>query len=137
WLMSIFIVIGGLVFNIGNLSGAGLGTDSMFGLEPRIGGAITAVIAIGLFLYRRAGRAMDRLVVVLGFVMIALTVYVAISSSPPVGTALRNVDSPDTINSFMITTLIGVTIGGYITYSGAHRLIDSNVTGHESSGTIT
>lgn len=137
WLMSIFIVIGGLVFNIGNLSGAGLGTDSMFGLEPRIGGAITAVLAIGLFLYRRAGRAMDRLVVALGFVMIALTVYVAISSSPPVGTALKNVVLPDTINFFMITTLIGGTIGGYITYSGAHRLIDSNVTGPESSGTIT
>src|SRR5918997_2069965 len=89
--MAALLLLGGLVFNVGNVSGAGLGTDAMFGLDPRVGGAVSALIAIGIFLSKRAGLAMDRIVVVLGLVMIALTAYVAISSGPPVGEALKNV----------------------------------------------
>lgn len=137
WLMTVIIVIGGLVFNIGNVSGAGLGTDAMLGLDPTIGGAVTAVIAIAIFLSKRAGVAMDRIVVFLGLVMIALTTYVAIVSSPPVGEAMRNAVLPDDISFLIITTLIGGTIGGYITFSGAHRLVDSGVVGPDSVREIT
>ena len=129
WVMAAFLLIGGLVFNIGNVSGAGLGTDAMFGLDPEIGGGLSALIAIGVFLSRRAGVAVDRIVVVLGLVMIALTAYVAITSGPPVGEALRNVVLPEEIDVLAITTLVGGTIGGYIVYAGAHRLLDSGVTG--------
>jgi Mn2+/Fe2+ NRAMP family transporter len=48
WLMSLLIVVGGLVFNIGNVAGTGLGTDAMFGLDPTIGGILSAAIAIAL-----------------------------------------------------------------------------------------
>lgn len=137
WLMSVIIVIGGLVFNIGNVSGAGLGTDAMLGLDPRVGGAISAAIAIAIFLSKRAGVAMDRIVVVLGLVMITLTTYVAITSSPPVGEAMRNAVLPDDISFLVITTLIGGTIGGYITFSGAHRLVDSGVVGPGAVREIT
>lgn len=137
WLMTVIIVIGGLVFNIGNVSGAGLGTDAMLGLDPTIGGALTALIAIGIFMSRRAGVAMDRIVVFLGLLMIALTLYVAITSSPPVGEALRNAVVPEEVDFLIITTLIGGTIGGYITFSGAHRLIDSGVVGRDAVGEIT
>jgi Mn2+/Fe2+ NRAMP family transporter len=85
WAMAALLLLGGLVFNVGNVSGAGLGTDAMLGLDPRIGGALSALIAIGIFLSKRAGLAMDRVVVVLGLVMISLTTYVAVSSGPPVG----------------------------------------------------
>jgi Mn2+/Fe2+ NRAMP family transporter len=129
WVMAGFLLIGGLVFNIGNVSGAGLGTDAMFGLDPRIGGGISALIAIGIFLSKRAGVAVDRIVVVLGLVMILLTAYVAITSGPPVGRALRNVVLPEQVDFLAITTLVGGTIGGYIVYAGAHRLLDSGVTG--------
>ena len=64
--------MGGLVFNIGNIGGTALGTNAMFGLDVKIGGAISAVIAIGIFLSKRAGVAMDRIVVVLGLLMIAM-----------------------------------------------------------------
>lgn len=137
WFMSLLIVVGGLVFNIGNVSGAGLGTDAMLGLDPKIGGAISAAIAIGIFLSRRANVAMDRVVVGLGVVMIALTVYVALTSGPPVGEALRNAVLPTEVDFLVITTLIGGTIGGYITYSGAHRLVDSGVVGPDQVRDIT
>jgi Mn2+/Fe2+ NRAMP family transporter len=137
WVMAAFLLIGGLVFNIGNVAGAGLGFDAMLGLDPRIGGAISAVIAIGIFLSRRAGVAVDRIVVVLGLVMIALTAYIAITSGPPVGQALRNVVLPEEVSFLAITTLVGGTIGGYIVYAGAHRLLDSGVTGREHVRDIT
>ena len=129
WAMAALLVVGGFVFNVGNVAGAGLGTDAMFGLDPRIGGALSAALAIGIFLSKRAGVAMDRIVVVLGAVMILLTGYVAIASGPPVGTALKNVVLPEEVSFLAITTLIGGTIGGYITYAGAHRLLDSGVQG--------
>jgi Mn2+/Fe2+ NRAMP family transporter len=137
WVMAGFLLLGGLVFNVGNVSGAGLGTDAMFGLDPKIGGALSAVIAIGVFLSKRAGVAVDRIVVVLGLLMIALTTYVAITSGPPVGQALKNVVLPDEISFLAITTLVGGTIGGYIVYAGAHRLIDSHVTGPHHVRDIT
>ena len=129
WAMAGLLLLGGLVFNVGNVSGAGLGTDAMLGLDPRVGGVLSALIAIGIFLSRRAGLAMDRIVVALGLVMIALTAYVAVSSGPPVGGALRNTVLPEQVSFLAITTLIGGTIGGYIVYAGAHRLLDSGVSG--------
>lgn len=127
--MSALLFAGGLGFTIGNVSGTGLGTDAMIGLDPRLGGALSAVVAIGIFLSRRAGIAMDRMVIVLGTVIVLLTGYVAIISDPPVGQALRNVVLPSHADFLVITTLIGGTIGGYIMYAGAHRLLDSGVSG--------
>lgn len=142
WFMSLLIVAGGLVFNVGNVAGTGLGTDAMFGMDPTLGGALSAAVAIAIFLSRRAGLAMDRIVIALGVVMIGLTAYVAITSGPPVGEALTNTVAPETVDFLAITTLIGGTVGGYITYSGAHRLVDSGVTGPErirdiSRGSVT
>jgi Mn2+/Fe2+ NRAMP family transporter len=137
WVMAGFLLIGGLVFNIGNVSGAGLGTDAMFGLDPKIGGALSALIAIGIFLSKKAGVAVDRIVVVLGLAMIVLTAYIAITSGPPVGQALKNVVLPEQVDFLAITTLVGGTIGGYIVYAGAHRLLDSGVSGPEHVRDIT
>jgi len=127
--MSALLFAGGLVFTIGNVAGTGLGTDAIIGLDPRLGGALSSVVAIGIFLSRRAGVAMDRMVIALGTVIILLTGYVAITSDPPVGQALRNVVLPSHADFLVITTLIGGTIGGYIMYAGAHRLLDSGVSG--------
>ncbi len=129
--MAALVVFGGLVFNIGNVSGTALGLDALFGLDVKIGGAVSALIAIGIFLSRRAGAAMDRIVVALGGAMILLTLYVTIASSPPVGAALRQSVLPEQVDFLAITTLIGGTVGGYITYAGAHRMIDSGVSGPE------
>jgi Mn2+/Fe2+ NRAMP family transporter len=136
YLLAGLVVLGGLVFNIGNIAGTGLGTDAMLGLDPRIGAVASALIAIAIFLVKRAGAALDKIVVVLGGVMILLTGYVALTSAPPVGEALRQSVLPEQIDVLVITTLIGGTVGGYITYAGAHRLLDSNLTGAENADRI-
>ncbi len=125
-------VFGGLVFNIGNIAGTSLGLEALFGLDVKVGGCISALIAIGVFLVRRAGVAMDRLVVGLGVLMLALTTFVAIKTKPPVGDALLQSVAPDTVEFLAITTLIGGTVGGYIVYAGAHRLVDNGVRGAEN-----
>ncbi|MGB0099298.1 MAG: NRAMP family divalent metal transporter [Nocardioides sp.] len=137
YLLAGLVVIGGLVFNIGNVAGSGLGTDAMLGIDPRLGGAISALIAIGIFLSHQAGVALDRVVVALGLVMIVTTLVIAITSRPPVGDALRNVVAPEQFDFVAVTTIIGGTVGGYITYAGAHRLLDSGTTGPENVRDIT
>ncbi len=131
YVLAAFVVAGGLVFNIGNIAGSGLGADAMLGVDPIVGGAVSAALAIGIFLSRRAGIALDRVVVVLGIVMILAATAMTLTSSPPVGEAMRNVVLPDTFDFVAVTTVIGGTVGGYITYAGAHRLLDSGRTGVE------
>ena len=137
WVLTALVVLGGLVFNIGNVAGAGLGLDALLGLDTRWGAALSALLAVAIFLSRAAGAALDRIVVVLGLVMIVMTAYVAVVSDPPVGAALRNVVAPETVDPLAITTLIGGTVGGYITYAGAHRLVDAGVTGPENLRSIS
>lgn len=136
-LLAVLVVIGGLFFNIGNIGGTGLGLNALAGLDPKWGGLLSALFAIGLFLSRRAGAAFDRLVIVAGTAMISLTIYVAFVSSPPVGEALRQAVFPDTIDFATITTIVGGTVGGYITYAGAHRLLDKGMTGPENLGAVS
>jgi Mn2+/Fe2+ NRAMP family transporter len=137
WVLAALVLIGGFVFNIGNVGGTGLGLNAMLGLDAKIGGAVSAVIAIAIFLSKRAGVALDRIVVLLGVLMIGMTAYVAIVSQPPLGEALRSFVLPDTVDFLSITTLIGGTVGGYITYAGAHRMLESGVTGPENVKPIT
>ena len=66
-----------------------------------------------------------------------LTTYVAFVSKPPVGDALRSAVLPDTIDWLVITTLVGGTVGGYITYAGAHRMLDSGQTGLENVKSVS
>ncbi|WP_328527300.1 divalent metal cation transporter [Nocardioides sp. NBC_00368] len=129
--LATLIVIGGLAFNIGNIAGAGLGLNALLGLDPKVGGLLSALLAIGIFMYKRAGRVVDVVVLALGLLMIGLTLFVAIASQPPVGDALRQTFAPDTLNFATITTIVGGTVGGYITYAGAHRYLDSGLVGAE------
>ncbi len=131
YVLAVLIVIGGLVFNIGNIGGAGLGLNVLLGLDVKVGAVISAAIAIAIFLIKRAGIVMDRVVIVAGIAMIILTVIVAIVAQPPIGDALRQTVLPDTIDFATITTIVGGTVGGYIVYSGAHKLLDSGNAGPE------
>ncbi len=137
YLLAAFVVVGGLVFNIGNIAGSGLGVDAMMGIDPRIGGALSALLAIGIFLSKRAGLALDRVVVGLGLLMIIATAAIAVTSNPPVGEALVSVVRPDQFDFLAVTTIIGGTVGGYITYAGAHRMLDAGRTGPEHVKEIT
>src|SRR5690606_3507680 len=81
--------------------------------------------------------AMDRLAVALGACLILLTLYIAISSQPPVAEAMLRSLSPSRIDALSIVTIVGGTVGGYITFAGAHRLVDAGVHGRGAVGEVT
>lgn len=135
--LSIFIVIGGLAFNIGNIAGTGLGLNAMLGISPIVGSVISALIAIMIFVIKEAEKAMDRVTQVAGFMMIILMFYVAIKTQPPLGEALANTVMPAEIDMFAIVTLVGGTVGGYITFAGGHRLLDAGIKGPDALPQIT
>lgn len=135
--LAVLVALGGLAFNIGNIAGTGLGLNALAGIDVKTGAAVSAAIAIALFLSREAGRAMDRFAQLLGFVMIALTIYVVISARPPVAEAALRTVAPLAIDPLSIVTIVGGTVGGYITFAGAHRLLDAGVHGRESLRQVT
>ncbi|MCY7763185.1 divalent metal cation transporter [Bacillus spizizenii] len=137
YFIAILVVLGGLAFNIGNIGGAGLGLQVLFGITPETGALISAVVAILIFLIKEAGKAMDRFTQIAGFAMIILTLYVAITSAPPVGQAVANTFAPEQISIFAIVTLVGGTVGGYITFAGGHRLLDAGIKGKEAIPQVT
>ncbi|WP_170109694.1 NRAMP family divalent metal transporter [Melghirimyces profundicolus] len=133
-LIAILIVIGGLAFNIGNVAGAGLGLNVLFGISPVTGAVIAGILAIIVFSLKDAGKAMDIVTQFLGIVMLVMVGYVMVTTSPPAGDALVKAIAPDHYGTLLLPmiTLVGGTVGGYITFAGGHRLIDAGVTGKEN-----
>lgn len=135
YLVAFLIVVGGLVFNIGNVGGGALGFNTLLGIPTNVGYILSGVLAIVIFLLKNAKAAMDTVTKVLGAIMIIVIFVVIIVVKPPVGDALKNtfIPSAGVTNLFpAIITLLGGTVGGYITFAGAHRLIDAGITKKEN-----
>ena len=135
YLLAFMIVLGGLVFNIGNVGGCALGFNTLLGIPNSVGYILSGICAILVFLSKNAGSVMDRLTKILGAIMIVVIFIVILVVQPPVGSALKNTFVPEAgvTNLFpAIITLLGGTVGGYITFAGAHRLIDAGITGEDN-----
>lgn len=140
YVVSFLIVAGGLVFNIGNVGGGALGFNTLLGIPQSVGYFLAGGVAIVVFLLKNAMKAMDTLTKVLGGIMIVVIFVVIVIVRPPLGTALRETFLPQASMSDIfpaVLTLLGGTVGGYITFAGAHRLIDAGITKKENLGEIT
>lgn len=135
--LAAIISIGGFAFCIGNISGAALGLNVLFGLNIKIGAVIACFVGILIFSSKEAGKAMDTFAKVLGGVGIVLVGYVACRTHPPVGEMVVRTFSPTKFEFLPFITLVGGTVGGYITFAGGHRLIDAGITGEENLKEIT
>lgn len=131
------VALGGLAFNIGNIAGAALGINVLVGIDVKVAAIISAVIAIIIFLSKQMGAAMDKFAKVLGFLMIVVVTYVAFITKPPIGEAVVRTFVPQDFSFMALITLVGGTVGGYITFAGGHRLIDGGITGKENIKEIT
>lgn len=135
YFVSFMIVLGGLVFNIGNVGGGALGFNTLLGIPTEAGYILAGVLAIVVFLLKNAKSAMDTLTKVLGGLMILVIFVVIVIVKPPVGDALKNTFLPSAgVTDLVpaILTLLGGTVGGYITFAGAHRLVDAGITGERN-----
>src|SRR5438045_598728 len=114
--LAAMISLGGLVFNIGNIAGCGLGLNALTGIPVTTGAAISCFVALGIFWYKEAGQLMDTFTKILGLIMIGITLYIAVVSKPPVAEALYRTVWPMKIEVLKIITLVGGTVGGYISF---------------------
>src|SRR5476651_266235 len=93
YFVSFLVFLGGMAFNIGNIAGAGLGLNVLFGVSVGQGAVMSAIIAIGIFIYRESGKAMDAFAKTMGMLKILLALFIAYMSKPPlVEAALRSVN---------------------------------------------
>jgi Mn2+/Fe2+ NRAMP family transporter len=134
YLITGLIVIGGLAFNIGNIGGCGLGLEVLTGLNPKLGAVISCLLALFIFWMKEAGDLLDRFTKILGLVMMALTLFIALSSNPPVYEAITHSFMPTVFSAKSVVTLVGGTVGGYICFAGGHRLLDAGYAGTASLG---
>ncbi|MFC1223213.1 NRAMP family divalent metal transporter [Pedobacter sp. BG31] len=132
YFISFLVFLGGLAFNIGNIAGAGLGLNVLFGIGVGQGAVISAIMAIGIFIYKEAGKAMDVFAKTMGLIKIVLALIIAYTSSPPLAEAALRAVNPTQFSFAAVLTIVGGTVGGYITFSGAHRLLDARQTGIEN-----
>jgi Mn2+/Fe2+ NRAMP family transporter len=123
------VVLGGLAFNIGNIGGCGLGLNALTGMNMNAAALLSAGLAIAIFWVKEAGVLMDIFVKLLGVLLLGLTAYVAFAAQVPVGEAIVQTFWPEKIDALAIVTLVGGTVGGYISFAGAHRLLDAGVHG--------
>lgn len=131
YFIAILVSIGGLVFNIGNVGGGATGLNVMFGLPIKAGTIISGAIGILIFLSKDAKAGMDKMTKYLGTIMILVVLFVAFKSKPPVGEAVASLARVSEAPSLVLPliTLLGGSCGGYITFSGAHRLLDAGYAG--------
>ena len=139
YFVAFLVALGGLVFNIGNVGGSALGFNALLGIPKMAGYFISGGVAITIFLLKNATKAMDMLTKVLGGCMIVVIFIVILIVKPPIGLAVKDTFVPsESISNLIpaILTLLGGTVGGYITFSGAHRLIDAKITKEENLSEI-
>jgi Mn2+/Fe2+ NRAMP family transporter len=132
YFISLLVFLGGMAFNIGNIAGAGLGLNVLFGVSVGQGAIMSAIVAIGIFVYKESGKAMDLFAKCMGCLKIALALYVAYISNPPLAEAAARAVNPTQFSFTAVLTIVGGTVGGYITFAGAHRLLDARITGQQN-----
>lgn len=134
YLIAFMVAVGGLAFNIGNVGGAALGFNALLGLPDTVGCIIGGACAICIFLSKNATSTMDRVTKVLAGIILVSIAIVAFTSKPPLGEVAVKLFSPDDPAEllFPMITLLGGSCGGYIVFSGAHRLLDAGISGPEN-----
>ena len=122
YLLVVLVVLGGLAFNIGNVGGVSLGFNAMIGIPEKAGVIIGGVLAICIFLSKKANDIVGRVAQILGGIIIVVMLVVAFMAKPPVGDAVAHIFTPENPKELIpvMVTLLGGSCGGYITFSGAH-----------------
>ena len=140
--IAILVAIGGLAFNVGNVGGVALGFNAMLGLDQKIGAIIAGCLGIIIFVNKNAKTIMDKVATVLAAVILLTVLVVAVKSQPPMGEVVKGRGSFDKLLNTetgmftALTTILGGSCGGYIAFSGAHRLLDAGISGPENVGHV-
>jgi Mn2+/Fe2+ NRAMP family transporter len=134
--IAILVAFGGFVFNIGNASGAGLGMEASFGISPQIGALLSSIFVLIIFNSKKSMIFLDYVVKIMGVIMLALIFSMLFLVKIDWFLLLKSFIWPDRIDSMAILTIIGGTVGGYISFAGIHRLLEAGISGEENLNKI-
>lgn len=138
--VAVLVAIGGLAFNIGNVGGVALGFNAMFGMDQTLGAIAAGCLGVLIFVNKNAKTVMDKVATILAAIILVTVAYVAVISKPPVGQVLSSVTQIGNLSGaemfLALTTMLGGSCGGYIAFSGAHRLLDAGISGPENVGHV-
>ena len=132
YFLTVLVVAGGFAFNIGNIGGCGLGLNVLTGFSFNTCAVISCIVALALFWLKEMGKMLDGFTKILGPVKILLTLFIAINAHPPLLQALHHTFIPQVTSTTAIVTIVGGTVGGYISFSGIHRLLDAGIKGRDA-----
>jgi len=131
--LTAIVVFGICVFQFSNVSGTGLGMSALFGTSAEVSTVLCGLIAMAVFLFRSANRIINILAQVLGAVLILTALVLVFIAEPPVGEIPTQMAQADLASLLLPTiTILGSVCGGYGAYIGAHRLLDSGVSGRDT-----
>lgn len=135
-LIIVAIAFGGLVFNVGNLAGTGLGLNAMLNIPVFTGTVISAVIVGVLFYSNNFLPKLDMFMKVMAITMVAMLTLMVVNADINLFSALKGTFVPTEVDVKATITLVGGTVGGYITFAGAQRLLDAGISGKESTDKV-
>ncbi len=128
------IAFGGLVFNVGNLAGAGMGLNAMSGM-PLTQGMLISCGIVGLIFYSdNFLPKLDIFIKAMAVVMVLLLVAMVFLADIDFLRAFRFTLLPEKVDIRATITLVGGTVGGYITFAGVQRLLDAGITDSRQVG---
>lgn len=139
--MSVVVLLGGIAFNIINISGLGIGISLLFNVDIKLGASIGLMIAILFYLLNRNRITLETFIgVMLSFIIaIIILAYAFTATDVPYDVTLAKTVLP-MIDYDIVTTIammVALSIGGYISFAGAHRLIDVEITGEKYKTAVT
>ncbi|MDK6863275.1 NRAMP family divalent metal transporter [Nosocomiicoccus ampullae] len=139
--MSVVVLLGGIAFNIINISGLGIGISLLFNVDIKLGASIGLMIAILFYLLNRNRITLEMFIgVMLSFIIaIIILAYLFTATDVPYDVTLAKTVLP-MIDYDIVTTIammVALSIGGYISFAGAHRLIDVEITGEKYKAAVT
>jgi len=77
YLLVVLVVLGGLAFNIGNVGGVSLGFNAMIGIPEKAGVIIGGVLAICIFLSKKANDIVGKVAQILGGLLLGDAAFLA------------------------------------------------------------
>lgn len=131
------LVLGGLLFNIGNIAGLVMGWQWATGWSAFSGIVFSLGLVTVIFLVRSANRLVDVFAQVVGVCMLGLLLYSGFKTEVPWPEFKQTEAYASGFDLFAILTLVGGTVGGYISYAGAHRFLDSGIFGRASAKAVS
>ncbi|MFN3589052.1 MAG: NRAMP family divalent metal transporter [Spirosomataceae bacterium] len=130
--LALLVSFGGIAFNIGNLAGAALGLSLVFPSLSLIQAAcISGSIAVFVFYQPFLKSGLDFFTVLMGLLLICLLLVAVFYVDFSPQKVVQFTVFPTRFDPIITLTLVGGTVGGYISFAGAHRLIDQGIVGEE------